>query len=108
MAKTDETSRVLRAYAKAWLASDLEKVLASYHEDIELHYMGHSACFISFCHVATLFQGSGDLLGALQVGDDTTGDAHDVIRVCTEVVVPRSSRGPHLVVLQQVRINEHT
>ena len=42
MANSDETSRVLRAYAKAWLASDLEKVLASYHDDIELHYMGDS------------------------------------------------------------------
>ena len=42
MANSEETSRVLRAYAKAWLASDLEKVLASYHEDIELHYMGES------------------------------------------------------------------
>lgn len=42
MANSDETSRVLRAYARAWLASDLEKVLASYHEDIELHYMGES------------------------------------------------------------------
>ena len=40
MATSDETARVLSAYAKAWLASDLEKVLASYHEDIELHYMG--------------------------------------------------------------------
>jgi ketosteroid isomerase-like protein len=38
----NETLRVLRAYAQAWLASDLEKVLASYHEDIELHYMGES------------------------------------------------------------------
>jgi len=42
MAKSDETSRVLRAYAEAWLASDLEKVLASYHDEIELHYMGES------------------------------------------------------------------
>ena len=42
MANSEETSRVLRAYAKAWLASDLEKVLASYHDDIELHYMGES------------------------------------------------------------------
>lgn len=42
MANSDETGRVLRAYAKAWLASDLEKVLASYHDDIELHYMGKS------------------------------------------------------------------
>ena len=42
MSTSDETARVLRAYAKAWLASDLEKVLASYHQDIELHYMGES------------------------------------------------------------------
>ena len=42
MANSDETGRVLRAYAKAWLASDLEKGLASYHDDIELHYMGDS------------------------------------------------------------------
>jgi ketosteroid isomerase-like protein len=42
MANIDETRRVLRAYAEAWLASDLEKVLASYHDDIELHYMGES------------------------------------------------------------------
>ena len=42
MTSRDETSRVLSTYAKAWLASDLEKVLASYHEDIELHYMGDS------------------------------------------------------------------
>ena len=45
--------------------------------------------------------------GVLQVGDHTTGYTHDVIRVRTEVVVPRSRRGPHLVVLQQVRIDEH-
>ena len=43
MTSRDETSRVLSAYAKAWLASDLEKVLASYHDDIELHYMGQSS-----------------------------------------------------------------
>lgn len=43
MTSKDETSRVLSAYAKAWLASDLEKVLASYHDDIELHYMGQSS-----------------------------------------------------------------
>ena len=42
MANSDETARVLSAYAQAWLASDLEKVLASYHDDIELHYMGES------------------------------------------------------------------
>ncbi len=42
MSISDETNRVLRAYADAWLVSDLEKVLASYHDDIELHYMGES------------------------------------------------------------------
>ena len=42
MAGREETERVLREYACAWLASDLEKVLASYHDDIELHYMGES------------------------------------------------------------------
>lgn len=42
MADRNETGRVLRDYAEAWLASDLEKVLASYHDDIELHYMGTS------------------------------------------------------------------
>ena len=46
--------------------------------------------------------------GALEVGDNATCDAHDVIRVRTEVVVPRSRSRPHFVVLQQVRINEHT
>ncbi|MFM7686001.1 MAG: nuclear transport factor 2 family protein [Actinomycetota bacterium] len=42
MAEHDETERVLRAYAASWMASDLEAVLASYHDDIELHYMGGS------------------------------------------------------------------
>ena len=46
-------------------------------------------------------------LGALEVSDHATSNTNDVIRVRTEVVVPRSRRGPHLVVLQQVRINEH-
>lgn len=42
MASRDETARVLKAYSEAWLASDLDKVLASYHDDIELHYTGDS------------------------------------------------------------------
>ena len=49
-----------------------------------------------------------DDLVALEVGDDATGDSHDVIRVRTEVVIPRSCCSPHFVVLQQVRIDEHT
>lgn len=42
MAGADETQRVLKAYAVAWLAGDLDAVLGSYHDDIELHYMGTS------------------------------------------------------------------
>ena len=56
------------------------------------------------CNGSTVIPDSG----ALQVGDDATGNAHDVIRVRTKVVVPRSRRSLHLVVLQQVRINKHT
>ena len=58
--------------------------------------------------MATLFHSSRDLLGALQVGDNTTGNAHDVSWRSTEVVIPRSRSRPHLVVLQQVRVHEHT
>lgn len=42
MADADETRRVLERYSAAWLAGDLEVVLGSYHDDIELHYMGNS------------------------------------------------------------------
>ena len=48
------------------------------------------------------------LAKALKVSDHTASDANDVIRIRTEVVVPCSRCSPHLVVLQQVRINEHT
>jgi len=48
-----------------------------------------------------------DSSAALEVGDRSAGNTHDVGRSRTEVVVPCSGRGPHLVVLQQVRINEH-
>ena len=37
-----ETERVLRRYAEAWLAADLEKILDSYHHEVVLHYMGES------------------------------------------------------------------
>lgn len=36
------TEAVLRGYAAAWLAGDLEQVLGYYHEDFELHYLGQS------------------------------------------------------------------
>ena len=42
MADRVETERVLKAYAAAWMAGDLEAVLATYHDDIQLHYMGQS------------------------------------------------------------------
>lgn len=42
MTNRDETDRVLRRYSRAWLESDLATVLDSYHDDIELHYMGDS------------------------------------------------------------------
>ena len=45
--------------------------------------------------------------GAFQVGDDATGDTHDVCWGCAKVVVPRSRSRPHLVVLQQVGVYEH-
>ena len=57
-----------------------------------------------FRETTTCSQGSG----AFQVGDHTTGNTNDVVRCRTKVVVPRSRGSPHLVVLQQVRINKHT
>jgi len=42
MADRAETQRVLRDYAQAWLAGDLERVLGAYHDEIVLHYMGES------------------------------------------------------------------
>ncbi len=42
MADAAEIEHVLRGYADAWLAADLERILAAYHEDVVLHYMGQS------------------------------------------------------------------
>ena len=58
--------------------------------------------------MATLFRSSRLLLGPLEVNNHTTGDTHDVIRVRTEVVIPRSRCSPYLVVLQQVQIHKLT
>jgi len=57
---------------------------------------------------ALTFDGGVKLSHPFEVRDHTTGDTHDVVRVRTEVVIPRSCSSPHLVVLQQVRINKHT
>ena len=56
---------------------------------------------------ALTFDGGVKLSHPFAVRDHTTCDTHDVVRVRTEVVIPRSRSSPHLVVLQQVRINEH-
>ena len=42
MTERAETEQVLRSYADAWVAGDLEQVLGSYHKDFVLHYMGES------------------------------------------------------------------
>ncbi len=45
---------------------------------------------------------------ALQVGEEAPVALDQLVRLDAEHVVPRSRRGPHFVVLQQVRTNEHT
>ncbi len=45
---------------------------------------------------------------ALQIGDHASCNSHNVSRRSTEVVVPGSRSRPHFVVLQQIRIDEHT
>lgn len=42
MADRAQTEAVLRSYAEAWLAADLERVIGAYREDFVLHYMGES------------------------------------------------------------------
>ena len=46
--------------------------------------------------------------GAFQVGDDAPCNTHDVCRRSTKHVIPRSRSSPHLVILQQIRINKHS
>ncbi|NCZ93173.1 MAG: nuclear transport factor 2 family protein, partial [Actinobacteria bacterium] len=89
IAAKEEIERVLRSYAQAWLASDLEKVLAAYHDDIELHYMGESplagthrgrdAAFAALAHASVRTSRKlvdvkdvlvGDSLGALLAIED--------------------------------------
>jgi len=44
----------------------------------------------------------------LQVGDRSSAGFHQLVRLDTEHVVPRARGRPHPVVLQQVRVHEHT
>ena len=45
---------------------------------------------------------------AFQIGERSPAGFQQLVRLDVEHVVPRPCRSPHLVVLQQVRINEHT
>lgn len=76
MASQEETRRVLHAYASAWLTADLEKVLAMYHDDIELHYMGESP-------IAGSHRGRDAAFAALGLASVRTGrkliDVEDVL-----------------------------
>lgn len=100
MASRTETELVLKAYADAWLASDLEKVFASYHDEIELHYMGNSplagshkgrdAAFVALGRASTLTSRKliaiddvlvGDHLGALIATEDLGDPPQRVRRV---------------------------
>jgi len=47
-------------------------------------------------------------LTPLDLHHHSTSNPHDICWCRTEVVVPGFRSGPHLVVLQQVRINKHT
>jgi len=46
--------------------------------------------------------------GSLEVADRSPAGTNEIVRSYREYVVPRSRRCPHLVVLQQVGINEYT
>ncbi|MFM8530562.1 MAG: nuclear transport factor 2 family protein [Ilumatobacteraceae bacterium] len=100
MAGRETIERVLRAYAEAWAAGDLDRVLAAYHDDIELHYMGMSplagthsgrdAAFVALGQASLRTSRklievndvlSGDLLGALIVTEDLGDPPQRVRRV---------------------------
>ena len=47
-------------------------------------------------------------LSALQVADRSAPGLDQLVRFDAEYVIPCSRRSPHLVVLQQIGVNEHT
>jgi hypothetical protein len=93
MADRDETGRVLREYAEAWLAADLERILAAYHEDIVLHYMGesplagtHTGRDAAFAALGQASQRSGRRL--IEIEDVLVGDALGAILAVEELGDP--------------------
>ena len=46
-------------------------------------------------------------ISALQVGERSAAGLHQLVRIDAEHVVPRTGSRPHLVELQQIRIDEH-
>ena len=93
MADPDETGRVLREYADAWLAADLERILGAYHDDVVLHYMGesplagtHTGRDAAFAALGQASQRSARRL--IEVEDVLVGDALGAILAVEELGDP--------------------
>ena len=93
MADPEETGRVLREYADAWLAADLERILGAYHEDVVLHYMGesplagtHTGKDAAFAALGQASQRSARRL--IEVEDVLVGDALGAILAVEELGDP--------------------
>jgi ketosteroid isomerase-like protein len=93
MAEPEETGRVLREYADAWLAADLERILGAYHEDVVLHYMGesplagtHTGRDAAFAALGQASQRSARRL--IEIEDVLVGDALGAILAVEELGDP--------------------
>ena len=93
MADPEETVRVLREYADAWLAADLERILGAYHEDVVLHYMGesplagtHTGRDAAFAALGQASQRSARRL--IEIEDVLVGDALGAILAVEELGDP--------------------
>ena len=93
MADPEETGRVLREYADAWLAADLERILGAYHEDVVLHYMGesplagtHTGKDAAFAALGQASQRSARRL--IEIEDVLVGDALGAILAVEELGDP--------------------
>lgn len=93
MADPEETGRVLRAYADAWLAADLERIIGAYHDDVVLHYMGesplagtHTGKDATFAALGQASQRSARRL--IEIEDVLVGDALGAILAVEELGDP--------------------